>query len=115
MIHPRICGDIQGQMANEFVYKGLETFLNVLGEQKGFAEQDGFDLLTFSNVEQDFVNRHETMIEREKIRIYEYAPNKQQLIVKMPICIFFLVQGTVFKYLTEKMEKKLEWKIKTGY
>ncbi|KAJ5982885.1 hypothetical protein N7481_004984 [Penicillium waksmanii] len=92
-------------MAIHFVYNGLENFLNVLRDQKLCAEQAGFDLLVFSKVEHDFLRRHEVMIEREKIRIFEYAPDKQQLILKMPIRALFVAQGLIFKYLTQQMTK----------
>lgn len=90
-------------MAIHFTYHGVENFLNVLEEQKGRAEQDGFDLLAFSQVEFDFLRRHELMIERQKLRIFEYASDKQQLILKMPIRAIFAAQGMVFKYLTRQM------------
>jgi hypothetical protein len=64
-------------MAIHFVYNGLDNFLNVLSNQKLYAEQAGFDLLVFSKVEYDFLRRYEAMIEREKIRIFEYTPDKQ--------------------------------------
>lgn len=92
-------------MAIHFVYNGLENFLNVLRDQKLCAEQAGFDLLVFSKVEHDFLRRHEAMIEREKIRIFEYAPDKQQLILKMPIRALFVAQGMIFRYLTQQMIK----------
>ncbi|KAJ5655191.1 hypothetical protein N7507_007141 [Penicillium longicatenatum] len=92
-------------MAIHFTYHGVENFLNVLREQKRRAEQDGFDLLAFSQVEFDFLRRHELMIERQKIRIFEYAPDKQQLIIKMPIRAIFAAQGMIFRYLTEQMTK----------
>ncbi|KAJ5747730.1 uncharacterized protein N7511_009426 [Penicillium nucicola] len=92
-------------MAIHFAYSGLEQFLNILRDQKLRAEQAGFDLLVFSKVEHDFLRRHEAMIEREKIRIFEYAPDKQQLILKMPIRAIFVAQGVIFRYLTEQMIK----------
>ncbi|CAI7583597.1 unnamed protein product [Penicillium glandicola] len=92
-------------MAIHFIYNGLENFLNVLRDQKLCAEQAGFDLLVFSKVEHDFLRRHEAMIEREKIRIFEYAPDKQQLILKMPIRALFVAQGVIFGFLTQQMIK----------
>lgn len=92
-------------MAIYFAYNGPKYFLKVLNDQKPCAEQAGFDLLAFSKVEHDFLRRHETMIERERIRIFEYAPDKQQLILKMPICAIFVAQGHIFRYLTEQMTK----------
>lgn len=92
-------------MAIHFVYKGLENFLNVLNNQELCAEQAGFDLLVFSKVEHEFLRRHEHMIEREKLRIFEYAPDRQQLILKMPIRAIFVAQGLIFRYLTHQMTK----------
>lgn len=92
-------------MAIHFVYGGLENFLCVLRHQKLGAEQAGFDLLVFSEVENDFLRRHEVIVEREKIRVFEYAPDKQQLILKMPIRAIFVAQGLIFRYLIEQMEK----------
>ena len=92
MFYPTTCEETN-IMAIHFVYNGLENFLNVLKDQKLCAEQAGFDLLVFSKVEHDFLRRHEAMIEREKIRIFEYAPDQQQLILKMPIRALFLAQG----------------------
>ncbi|KAJ5799702.1 uncharacterized protein N7518_001770 [Penicillium psychrosexuale] len=92
-------------MAIHFVYDGLEDFLNVLRDQKLCAEEAGFDLLVFSEVEHDFLRRHEAMIEREKLRIFKYAPDKQQLILKMPIRAVFVAQGRIFRYLTQQMTK----------
>jgi hypothetical protein len=92
-------------MAIYFVYNGLENFLNVLRDHNHCAEQAGFDLLVFTKVEHDFLRRHEAVIEREKIRIFEYAPDKQQLILKMPIRAIFGAQGVIFKYLIQQMDK----------
>ncbi|KAJ5207892.1 hypothetical protein N7449_002271 [Penicillium cf. viridicatum] len=92
-------------MAIHFVYNGLKNLLNVLRDQKLCAEQAGFELLVFSKVERDFLRRHEAMIEREKIRIFEYTPAKQQLILKMPIRALFVTQGMIFRYLTQQMIK----------
>ena len=61
--------------------------------------------MVFSKVEHDFLRRHEAMIEREKIRIFEYAPDEKQLILKMPIRALFLAQGMIFKCLTQQMIK----------
>ena len=84
-------------MAIHFTYHGVENFLNVLGEQKQRAEQDRFDLLAFSHVELDFLRRHELMIERQKIQIFEYAQDKHRLILKMSIPAIFAVQGIIFR------------------
>lgn len=105
-------------MAIHFVYNGLKNFLNTLSDQKSCAEQAEFDLLVFSEVENDFLRRHESMIEREKIRIFEYAPDKQQLILKMPIRAIFVAQGLIFQFLTKQMRKvgmrDDDWVLMTG-
>lgn len=90
-------------MAIHFVYNELENFLNVVRDPKLCAEQAGFDLLVFSKVEHGFLRRHEAMIEREKTRIFEYAPDKQQFILKMLIRAIFVAQGVKFRYLTQQM------------
>lgn len=90
-------------MAIEFLYDGIEGFLHVLRDQKFHGERDEFNLLVFSQVEHDILRRHEVLIEREKLRIFEYAPDKQQLIVKVPIRGVFVVQGGIFKFLDRQM------------
>jgi hypothetical protein len=92
-------------MAIHFVYNELKNFLYVLWDQKLCAEQAGFDLLVFSKAEHDFLRRREAMIEQEKIRILEYAPDKQQLILKMPIRALFVAQGVIFRYFDTANDK----------
>jgi hypothetical protein len=88
-----------------FCLQWTRKLLKCLKGPKALRRAGRIQFIGFSKVEHDFLCRHEAMIEREKIRIFEYAPEKQQLILKMPIRALFVAQGLIFRYLTQQMIK----------
>lgn len=88
-----------------FCLQWTRNLFKCLKRPKAVRRAGRIRFIGISNVEHDFLRRHEAMVEREKIRLFEYAPDKQQLILKMPIRAIFVAQGMIFRYLTEQMTK----------